>query len=200
MSKYNKYRNVLSKKEMNGYEVARLILDRNGLQNIRVEETEGVMSDHYDPRDKVVRLSTAVYHDKTVASIAIAAHECGHVLQDKDKYMPMKIRGAIVPIVNFASTIGYVVMFIGFIFSLLDLAFWGIVLLSATLVFQLITLPVEFNASNRAIKTLDGLRIVEGQERKQVKTMLSAAAFTYVASLLANLLEILRLFISVRRD
>ncbi len=197
---YRKYRVVLNKKKLTGFDVARHILDKNNLNDIKVVEVKGTMSDHYDPRRKVVRLSSEVYHDSTIASSAIAAHECGHVMQHNNKYKPMLIRNTIVPIVNFASYIGYVVLIIGIIASIFDLAIWGIVLLSATLVFQLITLPVEFNASSRAIITLESEGLIDKSEKSLVRAMLSAAAFTYVASLLANLLEILRLFLMASRS
>jgi Zn-dependent membrane protease YugP len=197
---YRKYKVVKSKKGLTGYDVARDILNNHGLRNIDVIETKGVMSDHYDPRRKVVRLSSEVYHDDTVSSIAIAAHECGHVIQHKEKYTPMMIRNAIVPVINLASKIGYIVLVIGFLASIFDLAIWGIVLLSATLVFQLITLPVEFNASKRAIMILENEGMIENIEKSKVKNMLTAAAFTYVASLLANFLEILRLFLMANRS
>jgi Zn-dependent membrane protease YugP len=143
---YSKYWLIPNKKGLTGFDVARHILDNNGLKDINIVSIEGKMSDHYDPRHKTVRLSSEVYHDNTIASIAIAAHECGHVIQHKNKYVPMLFRNAIVPIVNIASNIGYIVLVIGLIASLFDLAIIGIILLSATLLFQLITLPVEFNA------------------------------------------------------
>lgn len=197
---YRKYRVVSNSKKLSGFDVARHILDKNNLKDIKVVEVKGTMSDHYDPKRKVVRLSSEVYHDSTIASAAIAAHECGHVMQHNNKYTPMLIRSAIVPFVNFASYIGYVILIIGIVASIFDLAILGIILLSATLVFQLITLPVEFNASKRAIKTLETERLIEKSEKSSVKAMLSAAAFTYVASLLANLLEILRLFLMASRS
>ncbi|MDD2202874.1 MAG: zinc metallopeptidase [Bacilli bacterium] len=197
---YAKYKVKENKKGVTGFDVARAILDKNGLKGILIVETPDKLSDHYDPTRKTVRLSTDVYHNATIASVAIAAHECGHVIQHKEKYVPMMIRSAIVPIVNLASKIGYVVLFIGIIASLFDLTMLGIILLCATLVFQLITLPVEFNASKRAVKILESEKLIEQQEKSGVKTMLTAAAFTYVASLLANLLEILRLFLMASRS
>ena len=197
---YRKYRVVSNSKKLSGFDVARHILDKNNLKDIKVVEVKGTKSDHYDPKRKVVRLSSEVYYDSTIASAAIAAHECGHVMQHNNKYTPMLIRSAIVPFVNFASYIGYVILIIGIVASIFDLAILGIILLSATLVFQLITLPVEFNASKRAIKTLETERLIEKSEKSSVKAMLSAAAFTYVASLLANLLEILRLFLMASRS
>jgi Zn-dependent membrane protease YugP len=197
---YNKYKVVENKKGLTGSEVARQILDENDLSNITVVKTNGTMSDHYDPKAKTVRLSKEVYEDATISAVAIAAHECGHVIQHRNKYAPMMIRNAIVPIVSLASKIGYVVIVIGLIASIFDLAVWGIILLSATLLFQLITLPVEFNASKRAIAILGEKQLIEADEKSRVKAMLTAAAFTYVASLLANFLEILRLFLAANRN
>lgn len=197
---YNKYKVVENKRGLTGFDVARKILDSNGLQDVVIVETKGTMSDHYDPRRRTVRLSSEVYHDTTISAVAIASHECGHVIQHKNRYMPMVMRNAIVPIVNVASHIGYVVLFIGLLASIFDLAIWGIVLLSATLLFQLITLPVEFNASSRAIKMLGEYNLIEDEEKGKIKTMLTSAAFTYVASLLASLLEILRLFLMANRS
>lgn len=195
---YRKYKGVPNKQNMTGYEVARKILDDNGLNDVYVVETGGTMTDHYDPARRTVRLSSEVYHDATIASVAIAAHECGHVIQHKNKYVPMLIRSAIVPIVNLASHIGYIVVVIGLLASAFNLALWGIILLCATLVFQLITLPVEFNASRRAIKILSSDGLIDAGETSKAKAMLTAAAFTYVASLLANFLEIFRLFLMAR--
>lgn len=196
-STYNKYKSVPNKKSLTGSEVARKILDKNNYTDVHVVETKGKMSDHYDPRRKTVRLSSEVYHDATISAVSIAAHECGHVIQHKNKYAPMTIRHAIVPVVNFASRIGYVVLIIGLIASAFKLATWGIVLLCATLLFQLITLPVEFNASKRAIKALEENKLIEKSEKGRVSAMLTAAALTYVASLVANAFEILRLFLMV---
>lgn len=198
---YGKYKSVPNKNNLTGYDVARSILNENGLEEIIIVETKGTLSDHYDPSRKTIRLSSEVYHNATIASAAIAAHECGHVIQHKVKYGPMMVRNAIVPLVNVVSYIGYIVLIIGIIASIFNLAIWGIVLLSATLIFQLITLPVEFNASKRAVKELENINLIEVGEKEHIKAMLTAAAFTYVASLLANLLEILRLFLMAsRRD
>ena len=196
---YNKYKTILNTKKLTGFDVAREILNQNGLKEIMIVETKGKMTDHYDPRRKVIRLSSEVYHDSTISSVAIAAHECGHAIQHQKKYTPLIIRNAIVPFVNFTSRIGYIVLVIGILASAFDIAIVGIVLLSATLLFQLITLPVEFNASNRAIKILEKEKLIDEKEKQPVKTCL-AAALTYVASLISNLLEILRLFLMATRN
>ena len=200
-SSYSKYKKVLNSKDLTGYEVARKILDKNGLNELMILETKGNLSDHYDPSRKVIKLSTDIYHGSSIASAAVAAHECGHAIQDKDNYKPMRIRSKIVPTVNICTKLGYIAIVIGSIFSY-QLIEIGILLLATILVFQLITLPVEFNASNRAIKNLETLSLIESNEKTKAKKMLSAAAFTYVAALLTSLLEILRLALKYtnRRD
>jgi Zn-dependent membrane protease YugP len=197
---YSKYSTTENKKRLTGFDVAREILDRNGLKNITIVETKGKMTDHYDPRRKVVRLSSEVYHGTTISSVAIAAHECGHAIQHNKKYAPLMIRNTIVPVVNLASRIGYVVLVIGILASAFNVALIGIILLAATLVFQFITLPVEFNASSRAIRILEKEKLIETSEKQPVKNMLTAAALTYVASLISNMLEILRLFLINNRN
>ncbi len=188
---YSKYKKVLNNKDLTGFDVARKILDSNGLSNIMILETKGNLTDHYDPGRKVIKLSTDIYHGSSIASAAVAAHECGHAIQDKTKYTPMRIRSHLVPFVNICTKIGYLAIMIGVIFSYL-LVELGIILLLAMLLFQLITLPVEFNASKRAMKELERLHLLDKEEKNYAKNMLIAAAFTYVASLLSTLLEILR--------
>ena len=188
---YSKYKKVLNNKDLTGFDVARKILDSNGLSNIMILEVKGNLTDHYDPGRKVIKLSTDIYHGSSIASAAVAAHECGHAIQDKTKYIPMRIRSHLVPFVNICTKIGYLAIMIGVIFSYL-LVELGIILLLAMLLFQLITLPVEFNASKRAMKELERLHLLDKEEKNYAKNMLIAAAFTYVASLLSTLLEILR--------
>ena len=201
-SSYSKYKKIKNKNGLTGFEVARKILDENGLQDIHVVEIKGNLTDHYDPSRKVVRLSSEIFNGSSIASTSVAAHECGHAIQDKDNYNFMRIRSKLVPIVNLSSKLGYLAIFIGIIFSLFDLAIFGIVLLLAMLLFELITLPVEFDASNRARIQINKLKLLEGKEKSQSKTMLKAAAFTYVAALITTVLEILRLFLlaSNRKD
>lgn len=190
-SSYSKYKKKLNNKDQNGYDIARKILDKNGLEDIMILETKGNLTDHYDPTKKVIKLSTDIYHGSSIASVSVAAHECGHAIQDKDNYKPMRIRSKLVPTVNICTRIGYLAILIGIIFSytLIEL---GIILLLSMLVFQLITLPVEFNASKRALIQLEDLNLIDKEEKKSTQKMLSAAAFTYVAALLSTLLEILR--------
>jgi len=198
---YGKYKMVETKKGLTGLEVARKILDLNGLNELYVVETKGVMSDHYDSRNKVVRLSPDVYHKKSIASVAIAAHECGHAVQHKEKYWFLTIRNLIIPIVNLSSKIGYIILIIGFITSALDMAMVGLILLGLTLLFQLITLPVEFDASKRAKKILIEENLIYKDEKVKIGNMLNAAAMTYVAALISNFLELFRLFLMIsKRD
>lgn len=191
---YSKYKKILNNKDLSGYDVARKILDSNNLNNVMVLETKGNLTDHYDPQRKVIKLSTDIYHGSSITGAAVAAHECGHAIQDKIKYTPMRIRSTLVPFVNLCTKIGYLAIVIGIIFSY-TLIEVGIILLLSMLIFQLITLPVEFNASHRAIKELERLNLIDKEEKKSAKNMLIAAAFTYVASVLSTLLEILRYII-----
>ena len=188
---YARFKKVDTSKRLTGCDVARKILDSNGLNNVMIYEVQGNLSDHYDPTKKTVSLSHDIYTGTSVASLAVAAHECGHAIQDKEKYTPMRIRSAIVPTVNIFTRIGYLVIVIGFAFSY-KLVEVGIILLLSMLAFQLITLPVEFNASHRALKQIEKLSLSTGDEKKKARKMLTAAAFTYVAALLSTLLEILR--------
>lgn len=199
-SSYNKYKKILNSKDLTGFDVARKILDKNGLQNIMILETQGNLSDHYDPTRKVIKLSTDIYHGSSIASAAVASHECGHAIQDKIGYTPMRIRSKLVGTVNICTKLGYIAIIIGTIFSY-QLIEIGILLLASILLFQLITLPVEFNASNRALKELETLSLVDKEEKSQAKKMLTAAAFTYIASLITSFLQILRLVLMFsRRD
>ena len=190
-SSYSKYKKKLNNKDLTGYDVARKILDKNKLNDIIILETKGNLTDHYDPARKTIKLSTDIYHGSSIASLAVAAHECGHAIQDKDGYKPMRIRSKIIPTVNICTRIGYLAIIVGAIFSykLIEI---GIILLLALLAFQIITLPVEFNASKRALNELKTNRFLDKDEIKDAKNMLLAAAFTYVASMLSTLLEILR--------
>lgn len=192
-STYNKYKRIKTKSNLSGCEVARKILDKNGLNDVHVVEVKGNLTDHYDPKRKVVRLSTEIFNGTTIASNSVAAHEVGHAIQDKDNYKFMKIRASLVPVVNFCSKLGYIVLVIGFIASALDIIYIGIFLLATMLLFQLVTLPVEFDASKRAGVELKSEGILVGGEDEMSSTMLRAAALTYVASLVTTFLQILRL-------
>ena len=190
---YSKYKKHKIVNKQTGAETARMILDVNGLNNIKVTEVRGNLTDHYDPRKKVVSLSSDIYHGTSIASVSVAAHECGHAIQDKENYLFLTVRNKMVPIVNFSSKISYLVIIIGIAFSAEEIAVFGLLLLLAMLLFQLITLPVEFNASKRAKTQLSSLNVVNDQELKGTKTMLNAAALTYVAAFITTLLQILRI-------
>ena len=199
-SNYQKYKRVKNTKELTGYDVARKILDENGLGDIYIVETRGELTDHYDPTKKVVRLSSDIYHGKTIAAMSVAAHECGHAVQDKEGYTFMRIRSAIFPIVNVATSISYWIILLGFLFELLDLIYIGIALTCLGLLFQIVTLPVEFDASKRAGVFLKEYNLATEDESKGVKKMLGAAAMTYVAGVLASAIQILRLILVARNN
>ncbi|PPK49670.1 hypothetical protein BD821_101335 [Clostridium algidicarnis DSM 15099] len=200
-STFNKYSKIYSSKGYTGSEVARMILDSNGLVDVRIERVAGNLTDHYDPRDRVLRLSEKVYSSTSVASIGVAAHEVGHAIQHQQDYRPLIIRNNIVPVVNISSSASWIIFFIGIIMGLPLLTNIGIVLFSAVVLFQLITLPVEFNASNRAIKILEDKSILYENEIVGAKKVLSAAALTYVAATLTAISQLLRLMaLSNRRN
>ena len=199
-SSYRKYKEVKSLKGMTGFEVARHILDKNGLEKIYVVETEGTLTDHYDPANKVVRLSTDVFHGDSIASVSVAAHECGHAIQDKEDYEFMRIRSAIVPFANISSYGGYIAILLGVIFSMMSLIWLGILAEIVILLFQLVTLPVEIDASRRALSELETEKILKESELQDSKTMLTAAALTYVASVAASVLELVRLILIFGRN
>lgn len=200
---YYHYSRISSYSGYSGHEIARKILDQNGLYDVGVYEVRGKLSDHYDPSRRQVNLSSEVYHGKTISAIAIAAHECGHALQHKEGYRSLLIRNQLIPVFNFSQNIGWVVLMIGFLFGAMNIALLGVIILSLMLVFQLLTLPIEFNASKRAIHFLQN-NCVSNEELVGSKKMLIAAALTYVASVAASVLSILRLFLIVlprdRRD
>lgn len=194
-STYSKYKKIGNKHSMTGKDVARKILDKNGLKHIQVVETSGNLTDHYDPSSEVIRLSTNIYEETTIAAMAVAAHECGHAIQDKDDYKFMKIRSALVPIVNFVNYTGYFVIAISLLAGVTGYLILGIITVLATLVFQLVTLPVEFDASRRALEELEINQLVSEEEKEGVTNMLKAAAFTYVAGVLSGLLNLIRLIL-----
>lgn len=197
---YSKTRKIKNKHNLTGEEVARTILDKNGLRNVQIEEVHSTLGDHYDPTTKAVRLSSDIYHNTSIASASVAAHECGHAIQDKDDYTFLRIRHALIPIVNFSSYAGYIAIVIGCIFSSINLIWVGILMEIIILLFQLVTLPVEFNASSRALKQLEELNLLEKSEIKYSRKMLGAAAMTYVASVAAAVLEILRLLLIFNKN
>lgn len=195
--RYSKYSKVNNGKGITGVEVAQSILKANGMDNVYVVETRGYLSDHFDPGQNVVRLSHDVFHGTSLSSAAIAAHEVGHAIQYKEGNFFMKLRRFIFPVVSLCSKFGYLAIFIGLIFGSLDLFYIGIVMLFAILFFQLVTLPVEFDASRRALVNLEKYNLLLKDERAGARKVLSAAALTYVAALVTTLLEIARLLLMV---
>lgn len=201
-STYSKYKSKDNSKRLSGFEVARAILDKNGLNNMYIVEVKGNLTDHYDPTKKVVRLSTDVFHGTSIASIAVAAHECGHAIQDKENYSWMNIRKTLCPVVNFITYAAYIMFFLSILLQFIDLLMVSIVVVLFGLLFQIVTLPVEFDASKRAINELEDLMLVDDVDKDGTKSVLKAAAYTYVASVLSQLLNLVRLILisSKRRD
>ena len=190
---YSKYSKIAASRGFTGAMAARTVLDRHGLRDVSVSQVAGSLSDHYDPRKKQVRLSNAVYGGSSIASIAVACHECGHAIQDSENYTFMRIRSALVPVTRISSYLGYLAIVIGCIFSSYTLIYIGIIAEVVILLFQLITLPVEINASRRALEEIKELNFLVDREYSGGRTMLTAAALTYVASVVTALLQIFRL-------
>jgi len=199
MMTYARFNKQEAHKTKTGYDVAREILDRNGLNSIYIVETSGKLSDHYDPTRKTIRLSHEVYHGNSVASLAIAAHEVGHAMQDKEGNTFMRIRSFIFPVVRFGTGIAYFVLLLGFIMEFFELIRLGIGLVALGLIFQLITLPVEFDASKKAKAELDKINISDAKTQNGVSSMLRSAALTYVAGVLASAMSIIRLILIMNR-
>ena len=191
---FAKYSNIRSRSGMTGEQTARLILDSNGLSNVRVIPIGGNLTDHYDPRNKTVALSETVMHSTSIAAVSVAAHECGHAIQDLEDYKPYLLRASFVPIVNIGQSLAIPMIMIGWIISFFSfLVPIGILLFSTAFIFQLITLPVEYNASSRAFELLKEIGILDSSEVNGSKSVLGAAALTYVAGTIAALLSLLRL-------
>lgn len=199
-SSYSKYSKVKNERGITGKEAARYLLDKNGLSEVDVVETTGYLTDHYDPRSKIIKLSRSVYNDASIAAVSVACHECGHAIQDKVGYTFLKIRSALVPVVNFSSYAGYFAILFGCLFGALNLIWVGIFAEVVILLFQIITLPVEVNASKRALQELESANFLNRNELKHGKTMLTAAALTYVASIATTIIQILRLFLMFGRN
>ena len=202
---FNKYSRVRNHSGMTGREAAEEILRRAGIYDVRVEHISGNLTDHYDPRSKVLRLSDATYNSTSVAAMGVAAHECGHAVQHETGYVPLKIRGALVPIANFGSTIAWPLIIIGLFFNSRSSALFlnlGILAFSLAVLFQIVTLPVEFNASNRAIRVLGSSGMLYEDEVKATRKVLTAAALTYVAGAASAILQLLRIILLTgnRRD
>ncbi|AFY71756.1 peptidase membrane zinc metallopeptidase [Thalassoporum mexicanum PCC 7367] len=198
---YQKYAQVESSLGMTGKQVAEAILNKMGVQDVKVEPIPGELSDHYDPSAKAVRLSEGIYGSRSIAAATIAAHECGHVLQDVKGYKPMNIRASLVPAANIGSQLGPILVIGGLVLGLSPIFVnIGIALFLAAILFHVVTLPVEFDASNRALRIIDDLNILQGEEHKAAKKILSAAAFTYVATAISALLQLAYYFMLSRRQ
>lgn len=192
---YSKYKKIFNDSKITGQEVARKILDSNNLEKIYVVATGGNLTDHYDSSRKVIRLSKDIYDNESIASLAVAAHECGHAIQDKEGYFFMRLRSFIYPIVRIGTMFSYLVIFIGAIAEAMNIIYLGIALVALGLIFQLVTLPVEFDASKRALIELKNLGLVTDDELDGAKKMLISAALTHVAGVLSSALELLRLIL-----
>jgi len=200
-STYNSYKKKNNTEKLSGFEVARKILDANGLEDIDIVSTSGTLSDHYDPSRRVVRLSNDNFNGESVAAMAVAAHECGHAIQHKEGYSLMKIRSMLVPVVNIATSLSYYIIVAGFLFQILNLVYIGIALTCMGLLFQIVTLPVEIDASKRAGVQLSSLGLALGNDSAGTKKVLTAAAMTYVAGVVSSALQVLRLILIYgRRD
>ncbi|MCO7127023.1 zinc metallopeptidase [Sporolactobacillus shoreicorticis] len=196
-STYSRYSEIGNSTGMTGAETARRILDANGLYDVTVREVSGSLTDHYDPRDKSVNLSTDIYHGASIAGTAVSAHEVGHAIQDAKDYTFMRVRSALVPVANLGSNLSYILILAGVFLGMMQLASLGVLFFAAAVLFQLVTLPVEFDASGRALKQIVSLGIVQESEQKQAKKVLSAAAMTYVAAALVSVMELIRFILMI---
>lgn len=201
---FNKYDKVTSRQRITAAEAARRILDANGLYGVRIERVSGNLTDHFSPKENVIRLSDSTFNSASIAALGVAAHECGHAVQHQVGYLPIRIRNGIVPFVNICSYISVPVIILGIILGAVNLAYIGVILFCAVLAFQIITLPTETNASSRALKTLESMGILYDDELAGAKKVLRAAAMTYFASVASTALQIFRLLLIVnnsrRRD
>ena len=200
---FKKYSTQYSRRRITGADAARTVLDRNGLRDVRIERISGNLTDHYDPRSNVIRLSDNVYASTSTAAIGVACHEAGHAVQYAVNYTPIRLRAAIIPITNIGSQLAMPLVLLGLILNFTNLAYLGIACFGLSTVFQLLTLPTEFNASRRALAAIESSCILDGDEMTGARKTLSAAAMTYVAALAVSLTQLLRLLIIVggrRRD
>lgn len=198
-TRFAKYSRIPARSDLTGADAARLILESNGLSYVRVEQTSGELTDHYDPKENVIRLSYSTYSSKSIAAIGIAAHEAGHAIQHDTNYAPITVRNSIAPVVSVGSKLAFPLIFLGILIGFSGFITAGIVIYTGILVFQLITLPVEFNASGRAIDILDTNNILAQDELECVKKVLSACAMTYVAAAFSTAVSLLRLLLIRRR-
>jgi Zn-dependent membrane protease YugP len=207
-STFRRYQKQLSRRRITGADAARAVLDANGLTNVRIERVAGNLTDHYDPRDNVIRLSDGVYSSTSTAAIGVASHEAGHAIQYAVNYAPIRLRAAIIPITNIGSQLALPLILLGIIFmsysqTFVTVAYVGIACFALSTVFQLVTLPTEFNASRRALAAIESSHLLDEDEMVGARKTLSAAAMTYVAALAVSLAQLLRLLLLVgnrRRD
>lgn len=195
-SAYNKYSRIENSRHLTGRDVAYEILNQHGLSDVQIYEVKGHLSDHYNPSNLTLNLSSEIYHGTSIASLAVAAHECGHALQHQEGYKPLTFRNMIVPVCNISQTIGWVAILLGLFIGKSSIAWLGVLLMSLMLLFQIVTLPVEFDASSRALSILNDRYLTE-DEYPGAKKMLTAAALTYVAAMLSTLLSLLRIVLMV---
>ena len=201
-STYNRYSRQQNSRGMTGAQAARRVLDANGLQNVAIQQIDGELTDHYDPKANMIRLSADVYSGTSTAAIGVACHEVGHAIQYAQDYVPVKIRSAIIPVTNFGSKLSWPLVLAGLLLcsvapDFIYLAYIGVACFALCAVFQLVTLPVEFNASSRAMQTIESMGILHGDELTGARRVLRAAAMTYVAALAVTLMQLLRLIIMV---
>ena len=201
-STYNKYSKVGNSRRITGAYAAQVVLTHYGISNVRIEQVAGTLSDHYDPRSNVIRLSTDVYNGTSIAAVGVACHEAGHAAQHAENYIPIKLRNSLIPFCNIGSSLGIPLALVGYFLGFEPLITIGLLLYAAIFIFQVATLPVEFNASRRAIKVIDETNLLYGDELSGAKKVLAAAAMTYVASMIVALANLLRLILRFnnRRD
>lgn len=199
-SSFEKYQNVRASNGVSAERIARALLSRSGCDAVNIEPTAGQLTDHYDPKSNILRLSASVYGSSSVAAIGVAAHECGHAMQQHEGYSMLRLRSALVPVVNIGSNLYFPIFLLGLVFSWQPLIGVGIACFALTLLFALVTLPVEFNASNRAIRALSSGGYLTEEELRGAKAVLDAAALTYVASAISSLLQLVRLLLIARRN
>lgn len=203
-STFSKYSQQYNSRRLTGAQAARFVLDRNGCRDVRIERVSGNLTDHYDPKTNIIRLSDSVYDSTSSAAVGVACHEAGHAIQYAENYAPIKLRAAIIPITNIGSRLAIPLIILGLVLCALDsawigISYFGIACFALSTVFQLLTLPTEFNASHRAIAAIEGSNLLMGEELIGAKKVLKAAALTYVAALAVSLMQLLRLLILVNR-
>lgn len=203
-STFSKYSQQFNSRRLTGAQAARFVLDRNGCRDVRIERVSGNLTDHYDPKTNIIRLSDSVYDSTSSAAVGVACHEAGHAIQYAENYAPIKLRAAIIPVTNIGSRLAMPLILLGLVLCAMEpawigIAYLGIACFGLSTVFQLLTLPTEFNASNRAIAAIEGSNLLMGEELTGAKKVLKAAALTYVAALAVSLMQLLRLLLLVNR-